>query len=541
MQTQFAIIIVVKNSIILGGIKMNLLKNFGFFTPRREKNHRSNLTKFIALAVSTVMVFSSTAVNSVAQAASSNSTVYYQKVEQNNLDQQINTFTKCYAAYMKNYQKALKGTGSEATIQVKLDPSIAKLIKLDGLNTIKAAMTSMGKGFNTKSTVSVSCNDKELTTFDMYTTLNNIYYFLVPDLSKAYLKLDYNKLLGIDSSAKMQNEIQNNILSFFNKPISEDSLNQLLKKYATVAISQVNNVKKSKNSSITVNGVKDKCTKLTAHISNATSLDIGSAILNTVKKDTKLKNIFASFGVKEKSYNSTIQEGLKGIAKERKSLKAKEKSKDAMVMDVWVDSDGKIVGRSFKDKSDGSKTTFGYQIVKKDSTKNFNAWLTNNGKDVFRANGNAVVGATGINGNIKLAFSDTGMKPQSVDVAIKDLICKPADNGGVINGEFVISGKALSGMTANVKLSGTQEKQDILCDVVKDQKTLVSVSISSKEIPYVDFSLPCSPDKIYDFSDLTLYVQNSNLKKYLEGIKEKSDVPAINAFADTILAQFSNK
>lgn len=464
---------------------------------------------------------------------------YYQWTEKDNLYKHVDSLSKNYADYILNYQKALKQQiGLETTLQATFDSSITNGTDVEGLKSLKATMISMSKGKESKTNVAISCNDQDITSLEAFTTLDNLIYLLIPNLSEAFLKIDANNMQGDTSTALTTESIDN----YLNDPISENLINQLLRKYGTILIDNIDNVTMKKNVNVSVDNIKDKYTRLTVIINEMNTLEMSKAILNTAKKDNDLRNIFIDLGICTKAeYDDAIKEGLTKISSSQKALKEKKSNGEQLLkMYLWINSKGDIAGRSISVNSNEEIMTFGYRTTKSATKMGIEAWAISDGKDILRATGSLAAKLTGVSGDIDITYTDTYLETKSVvNVKVKDAKYTKSDNGGFINGVCAITSKSFDGMSFNIKCSGELGKQEILFDILQNSKSIASISSSAKEVPFIDFKLPSSTDKSFDLeTQMNDYIQGADIKGFLIGIKEKSDIKFIDSYIDSILANY---
>lgn len=463
---------------------------------------------------------------------------YYQFIEKENLNSKIDSMTKRYADYVNEYQKSLKQQiGTELTMNAVLSPAFAKSAGLEDLKSIKATMTNMSKGDIFKSSMTLFVNDKSLASMETYFNQEGLYYFLIPGLSKAYLKLSMNDLAGanVSSSQRMQ--------KFMEDPISEKEVNTLLKKYAFMAISQVNKVDMTENCELNINGAAVTATKLTVHVDQKTSLTIAKEILSAAKKDTELKKLFAGLGIyTEKQYDEEIKDSLKEVNSDLKALDNKKSTgTDSARMYVWIDGNGKIIGRSFKIMDGKDSSSFGYQTAQKGITMGVKAWVKEGGITTLEAAGSFTKGLSGISGTMTLGFADEySTTPEAFKISLKDFKYTVKGSNEFINGDINVSGKSLDGISFNVKCAGDFNRQNVIFEVLQENQLMETVTMTVKEVPFKDFNLPSS-EKVYDLmTESDQYMLEADFENYLKGIKEKSDVKAIDDYIDTVLSDFVN-
>ena len=477
---------------------------------------------------------SSSSMNMVVQAAT-DPVAYYQKVEKANLDQQVDKLTDAYTNMITDYQKALKQqVGQETTIQATLDSSITEGTSYEGLKSIKTKMLSMVNGLSSKTDIGISCNDQELTSFEAFMT-NDIYYLLIPDLSKAFLKSDVNSLEGDTTSS----ELQNSIYDFINDPVSADLLNKVMKKYGNIVFDNIKNVTINKNVPEATYDEITKYTRLDISINQKAALNISKAILTAAKSDTELRDMFVDLGIcTKKEYSAAISESLTSVTAELKDLQI-EKSNGPIVlkMYLWVDGNGKIAGRSFKIDTGYEVLNLGYRTAQIGTKVCVEAWVSSDGQDIMRGMGSFTAGLLGVSGEFEISYTDSYTETKSkFNIDFKNVKYTKDDISSFLNGAFTITSDELKNTSFNLTFTGESGKQDILFDMVQDSKSIVTVSTTSKIVPYSEFSLPSSTDKIYDMDTVfDKYLEDSDLKGFLEGIKEKSDVAFIDTYIDTLI------
>lgn len=494
-------------------------------------------TAWIALIAIIFTMYSPTTVNTVSKAALS-PLKFYQKVEKANVNKQIDQFTKGYESYFSAYQEALKQeVGADLTVKATLDPSFANGLGMEGLSSAKASIISMSKGTQSKSTITLSANDKALTSMETFVSLDGLYYYLFPDLSKSFLKLSTNDMYGKDTaSVKLQEEM----LDYFSDPISADLLNKTLKKYSAIVIDKVTNVNMKENETVVVDKISSKYTRLTVRINERTLLNIANEILKTAKTDTKLRAEIVDLGICTKNeYDTAIKNGMKSIASDLKSLK-KSNGSNVITMSIWVDKNNNITGRSIIINADKEYIKLGYKTAKKGTKLGFDAWISEKNYDILRGTGSLSGTLSGATGNLKLSIQDTSTgTPDVINIDFKNVKYTQKDKKGFINGEFNITSKLLEGLVINMKCSGDDTKQDFVWDILQGGKSLINITATAKEIPYQDFNFPTSADKSYDMmTQMNNYLADADMRGFLQKIKDRSDVKVIDDYIDSILKSY---
>lgn len=494
-------------------------------------------TTMVALTALALIVFAPTALNVFAETTMSTDE-YYKSIESSNLDKQIESITKAYGNYLDNYEKSSKGIGTEVSLKATLDSSITSSLGFEGLDSIKATILSMQTNQKSKSTISLYTNDQKFTSLNLFTdSKKDLAYLLIPELSKAYLKLPLNSedLSGLTNS--LSNKDITALLS--NNPLTEELLSKILKKYTSIVVAELNNVKITGNDKVTASNVSTDCTKFTVKLNNATILSIAEKILTTAKYDNELKTLLIKFKLcTNAEYNRFVQNTLDQIDAAKVELGNSNTSEEVITMNVWTDSKGNIIGREFSYDLDSETISLGYKATRNNLDLGFEAWYTSNTEKIDIV-GKAVVGLTGLTGNVKFTYGDQSTS-EVLNVDFKNVLLTTQSAKSYINGKFTITSTSLPDMSIVVNLTGNTEKQSFKLDIEQAGTTFVSFLITSKEVPYKEFKLPTKPAKIYDVeTQMDSYISSSNIVQYLKSINKKINVDGINAYIDQIIDVYS--
>lgn len=490
----------------------------------------------IVIAAILFSIFSPTVINTIARITLSPA-MYYQKIENANLEKQIDTLSKSYGNYIEAYQNTLdKGASAETSISATLDSSITTTLGLDGLKNIKASILSSAIGLKAKSTIALACNEKEITTLDYYLDMEKEDFFIqVPDLNKAYIKASL-------SDATSQTEVPfstKDIYRFLEEnPLTEELLNDLLKKYIQLAIEELDNVTVGNSETVTANKISSEYTKLSVNIDEKTFLTILEKILNTAKSDKDLRNLFVELNIcKEGEYESLIQDYLDDIENEKSSVN----EKDVIVMTILVDNKGNITGRDFSYTIDNETDTFGYKTARKGTALGVDAWVKTGGTEIINAKGTLKLGTKGASGDVVLSYTDPSIGSSEVfNITMEDVKNVYEDKMYYLNGTYTITSETLSAMNVTISLTGKEKQQNMTLDFVQGGVNLASISIVSKYVPFASFELPKETDEMYDANtQINEYLSTADIQKYLTDINDKIDVEGINTIIDGILYSYS--
>lgn len=508
-------------------------------TKRIRKRAPSVFGTVIAVAIALLITFFSPNLIRAQAQDTSGAVDYYKATETADLNKQIDALSKGYGSYMDNYKASAKGAGADVSIKAIFGQGLLKLLGTEDLKSIEASVLSMQTDKKSKSIISLAANDQTFTTLNMLMdTDKELAYILIPELSKAYLKLSTNPYDELSGSMAFTPFTAKQLTDFLNNnPLTEELLNKLLKKYTSIVINEVNDVTVAGSDKVIAGNVSANYTKLIVKIDEETALSIGEKVLTTAKEDKDLLNLLVAFKLCSKSeYNSRIQETLDFIEKKKADIPEDGTGKEAVLtMNVYVDDKGNITGRdfSFEDNSEKINTlSFGYKTAKKDSDIGFDAWFTENGKDDFNLSGKVNAAETGVSGDITFTYNDPySERPEDIHIKLEDVKYTADGVGGYLNGSFKLTGDSLSGLSIGAEYSGNTEQQTMKMDFDQSGEKLLSLIVKAKSIPYVDFKLPSKSAQIYDAeTQITEYLSTADLNGYLKGINSNINVKAINDY-----------
>lgn len=463
---------------------------------------------------------------------------YYKSIEKANSDKQIDALSKGYGEYLANINKINKnGMGTEVSIKATLDSSITAPMDLKGLNSIKANIVSMQSDKKSKSTASLFINDVKFTSMDLFTdTKKELAYILIPELSKAYLKLstktDYNELLGLPELFSSQDLTT----LLYDNPLSEKQLNQLLKKYADIIIAEVNNIEESKQDKLMAGDVTINATKITVKLDEKTAQAIAEEVLTTAKNDKELLDLCVKLKIcTKKQYIENLQKALDDLKKSKTTITSEEE----IIMIVWIDSKGSIIGREFSTVSGLEKTSMGYKTVKDGSKVGVEAWFVEDKIQAVKMVGNFSTGTKGLTGVMNITSADKVAKTsESFSVKLENVKYTANKSNPFINGNITITGKSLSGMSIVANCIGDTKSQNINMKFVQDKVNLITLAIDAKTKTYKEFSLPSKNAKLYDAEkQMDKYLKGADLNKYLKTINKKIKVKGINNLINELMSQ----
>lgn len=313
-------------------------------------------------------------------------------------------------------------------------------------------------------------------------------YISLPDISDKAMRISTGAT-SMDAEFKQLNQLMEIIPD-------EDVISDILCRYAGVITSQMKNVTRSK-SSVTADGVSQKCTQLTVAIDGVTAMNIVKAVLTEAKDDDAIKNLVSEvakfYGENPEEVINSYNEGIATALDELASEEAPE-FEEIPYIDLWVDNDANIIGGSFRYNPIEFSLKFAEAGKKDAMTLSFKAPET-----TFEINGSSGINSGKKSGKYIASFNGMSV----VEVMTENIDTKKLDDGD-FEGKITVSvADAASGLIAMTDMD--EEMQKLLLDGrieidSKDSRVSINlytadeliagVSLASKEAKDIDLSAP---------------------------------------------------
>ena len=492
---------------------------------------------------------------------SGSSTVFaagsYQETEKTALANVVSELPGAWDDYLENYQKACEGTKSTFTLTVEdtgralagalmggTDVSWLQSFTFDSDITIKDGVEAIAGG--------LLLNDTKLCDLNFYMDLANmVEYIQIPELSDGYISAPIE---GTVTTSEGVAENSQEIMSTYMNALSDlssalpdsDTLGTLLDRYGNIIIDNIEDGS-SVEESVSVDGISEECTAYEGIISEKSAYTIVEKVLTTAKDDEEIKALFDQWSDdasneenQYKDFQNLITDALDDMNRDDEGSTENE----AFSSKVWVNGDGKIVGRQFG-ITDGTDTTPVF-TWKAPSEGEDSALLLELAADdssfTFTGSGKTADGL--LNGDYILAVNGT----ETVDINVENLETKPA-KAGYYNGTFNISFPAaetdssdseagesteddtdtsatdmLAGFGAVIKLTSDADADTSTLDltVTTSGAALATLSITGSYGEGVEIPDFASLDKTYDATDdeaMTEYLTEINWDTFLANVK----------------------
>lgn len=351
--------------------------------------------------------------------------------------------------------------------------------KKDGVSGAKAALYSGDESILTANTV-IDTDSGDL-------------YVQFPELSESYIRIsedttsvDFQELLGMGT-----------VLDF-------SSLPDMLPKYLDVMLDYATDVERQ-DSTLTVGGISQDATLLEVRIGSDQLKNIAVDLMELMQNDKDLEELLVNlgdymmatdpyFGYTGEEFYAQAMDQLQETIDEARAEEVPESA--AVEMDVWVDGDGNIIGRTIT-LIDSEETLEVFNSLTAEDGGNYATELSVG--DISNGDYVSLEGEGTVNGN--LAEGNYSLKSADEEVAqirVSDYDVKLAEEG-YLNGTFLFTSDAdpsLAGYELQAQISSDRSSTDAV------------VSIMSSEVPIATLNLGFSGEGSYEPvlpSDETVY------------------------------------
>ena len=499
--------------------------------------------KFIALLVALAVVLVGTITaftnrnvlaNTIARMTKSPAE-YYAYVEQKGLNTGIDKLTASYDKALATYDEQLtKGVGQDLSLKFTLNPEFTSMLGIGNVEAIEAFITSFGKEGNSKSNVGLSYNGTSLISADFYMNADTSDMFLtIPELSSAYLLFSFDEIMEASGSYP-DGFSYSEYMEDFQKLLKDDSLspetlNKLLKKYSSLIVNNIKNVTVEKGSTFTASDISSKFTTIKAEISDEDAYNIGMAILNEAKNDQVIKDLCKTLDIcTEEEYNKAIEDSINELSANKEYYT----SESPIVMNVYVDKNGKVKGREFKAIDETQNDSFGYYTTNKGKDIGFTLWFTENDTKLLDVSGKATSKDGAYNGICTVSIEDDTTTSFDIEFENAGMV----GDKGYIQGIYTISSNALAGMKVVLDCTADQKQQQVLLKLMYAGVEAATFDIKGKEVDYKDFSFPADSEQIFDgTTDMNSYLATVDYEGFIAKLESALGVEDLESYLQYLI------
>lgn len=506
--------------------------------------------KKIAAIIAAVLVVALIAVGATAHAQITNfvkrtfssPASYYNYVEKKNLK----TGRKNLVENYKKYEETVNGKDSSksATYKLELGDSAKTMLSMIGIDfsAFESAEISTVAQLKDKTTINqtkILLNGNDAVTANIYADMNaKEYYLQIPELSDAYLSL--SSILQTPSQSSEMTAMQDILFSFGEYIPTSGQMEALYTTYTDLVVDKLSKVEKSSNT-LEVDGISQKCTVLKVTVTGKEFYDIAKTFLDAAKKDENIKSIIEKIDkkVETESIYEDFQNMIDSLTTSIEADKDRMETSDAnMVMDVYVNNSGDIVGRTITFTSaDGEIFNITSHMPESGSKFGYKMSVASGDTTYFSITGNGTRKGGKMSGEFSVSL-DESLNPSTaviasmqdiVTVKIKDLDEDKLEDG-YLNGTITLQCNAVAALSTyalEIKASGDKKQSTFAMSVLCADDNLATISMEIKDAKAPSVEKPKDSDTIYDISsdsDMEAFTNSIDLEAFLQDIQTKSGI-----------------
>lgn len=397
-------------------------------------------------------------------------------------------------------------------LQSKYGMSIEDLESYIGLplDSIGMDMTVALKDSDLYDQIGVSLNQVDLITAEIFLdSIGREMLIRLPELSPAYLRQSLD-VEGFDTESFDFSEYDDQL-----KMIYSDKTADFIKRYADIAISQMKDVKLSKNEELSIDKLSVDCNLLTVTIDSGTMKDIAGKILDEAEEDEYLLELLPMF-------DTTKEEYLAGIEEARGNLDDGIREEDEVIMKVYVDGSGNIIGRNFEFSGD---TLIGYSKIGRKNKEEYKVYMEGpEGNELLSVTGSHTLTEGAYDGKVKVTSDSDTPEEISLTIDYEDARSERVGNRKLAYGTYTLYSPSIPASEVIIKLDVDDGIQQMDLTLQMGSSELLSLHMTTEQLE--DFEIPDSDEtaEVYDFADIESYKATLDLEGYIADLSEKLGV-----------------
>lgn len=477
---------------------------------------------------------------------------YYASIEQDAINGAIDKVMESYNSFNLDepmaYKVSMDLTYDKATLNSLLSGyasmTIEDLESLIGisLDSIGADMTIATDDSQIYDQMLLQLNNVDIITVELFMdTVKQELLMRLPDLSPAYIRQSiagYN-MEGYDlgdtplyTGRSLTAQLSEQLMD-----LSPEETADFVKRYIKVITDNIKKVELTKGEEIKVGGTKQKCTLLTVTIDEETLMDIVEAVIDEAKNDKYILDLLPEFGISKDEY----KDALESASKELKN--AKTGSMDGeLVMEVYVNDDDKVIGRTIEVISDGdTQGIFGYGIATKGKDSEYELYFEDAEENrLLEVTGSHVKEKDAYTGEAELVLNveEAGMGTMSFTLEYEDLRTETKGDKVYSYGKLTLSSLLLMGMEFSVEYDVVDGVQHSKLSVGMGGTSIVGLEFATEYLKGYKIPEIGSSAEIFDSYDMEGYQATMNLDQFISNLSNRLGVDLQTIFESLFYSDF---
>ncbi|MDE7422713.1 MAG: hypothetical protein K2N51_03335 [Lachnospiraceae bacterium] len=397
---------------------------------------------------------------------------YYIATEAKNVKKIAENIGGAYERRVEKLNSQKKGTKkNKAEIKFDMNKQLAGSLGIDKILPVEFLVDGRTDFEKNKKQMTIECKlgEEKLIGMNMLMDLGKEeFYMQIPQLSSAYLHTSQKEATKQDSKTQQDlDKYQKVVTNYLNDPTTKKFISNLITRYGKLIFETPEDVSIEKKAEYSVNNVKKSMTKITVSVTASDVKVWCGKIVEIARKDKELKEEMIRLGICEEDEYSKLIDEMEKILNEDE-----EKDSGKLVMDVWVDNRGNIVGREIS-VFDGDKKNSGFYYFtdKQDGTDYLEISLYDMEDNTsFMIKGSGKEEESGYKGEAVLESKEGSSTKTRANLSFDNVKAVDKKNSAY-NGNFALEFDSFSGGKLQITLTGEEDKQNIKMEAsVKGEK-----------------------------------------------------------------------
>lgn len=496
--------------------------------PPRKKSRKKLLAAIIAIAIlacagTVAFAFQNELKNTLAMITKSPEE-YYAYVENNymgNLADDVVSNMEKYrlddnmdAAYRLSMDLSYDKDTVSSLIQPYLGASIGDLESMIGLplDSIGMDMTVASEDVRLYDELNLRLNKTSLITAQFFMdNAEGEMLIGLPELTLAYLKIDTDEYAS--------ERFDYGEYSAQTDMIKSEKTADLIKRYTAIITSQLKDVELKKNAELKVGKASVKSSLLTVTIDHDTAMDITEAVLDEAYDDEYLLELLPLFDMTEDEYREALEEAREDL----RNRIGDDYEDDAVIMKIYVDSKGKILGRELEfttqDDTEAKLTFFNitkakedyYEFIVEDSS----------GNKLISAEGSHVRSDGAYTGEADIDLYDYEGGYISFNVEYEDVKKEKPDGRTLVYGTFSIITPKLPGTEILLEINAEDEVQKADLYFNMGSTSLVTLNVTTERLKDYELPLPDGSAAVYRAEESESFISSFDVEGFINTLSDK--------------------
>lgn len=339
----------------------------------------------------------------------------------------------------------------------------------------------------------------------------------LPDLSPAYLKqsLDMSEY-GVEI---FDFEGYKDLIKLLGSEKTED----FIKRYISIITNEIDDVKLTKGAELTVGDMSVEANLITLSINEEAIFNIAINMIREAKDDKYVLDLFSSLGVSKEDFIYELEKTENLLTE---SLEDMDSVSKLILMDVYVNKDGKIIGRNLRFQENGKDdATISYSYLEQNNKGSYEFSIRDfTGSNSIKLFGSHTIkdGAyTGL-AELDITVQDAGLPQASFKIEYQDVKNVIKNNRQYSYGKYNLSSLLMMGMEISLEYDVKDGQQLTTLSLNMGRSPLITLDARVKYLDNFKIPKPSQNAESYDLvSQIDQYYYTLKIDEYLSNLSDK--------------------